>query len=112
MIEKVVLDYLSGALSVPVLLEVPENQPETFIVVEKTGSSRENRVNRSTLAVQSYAATLYNAAALNELVKHAMDGLSGLPQVGSARLNSDYNFTDAGSKQYRYQAVYDLTHYG
>lgn len=111
MIEKVVLDYLSGALSVPVSMEVPEDRPGTFVVVEKTGSSRENRVNRATLAIQSYAPTLYEAAALNEQVKQAMDGLPGLPQVGAARLNSDYNFPDTSTKTYRYQAVYDLTHY-
>ncbi len=111
MIEKIVLDHLSNALPVPVYLEVPEKQLETFVVAEKTGSSRENRVNRSTFAVQSYAPTLYQAAALNEQVKEAMDRLPGLSQVGGARLNADYNFTDTTTKTYRYQAVYDLTHY-
>lgn len=111
MIEKIVLDYLSGALSVPAYMEVPESQPETFVVVEKTGSSRGNRVNHATLAVQSYATTLYKAAELNEQVKKAMDSLTGLPQVGSSKLNSDYNFTDTTTKKYRYQAVFDLTHY-
>lgn len=111
MIEEIVRDYLSSALSVPAYMEVPEGQPETFLVVEKTGGSRENRVNHSTLVIQSCAPTLYEAAELNEQVKKAMDGLAGLPQVGSSRLNSDYNFTDNTTKKYRYQAVYDLTHY-
>lgn len=111
MVEEMILDYLSGVLEVPVYMEVPENRPESFVVAEKTGSSRGNRVNHAMVVVQSYAGTLYGAARLNEQVKEAMDGLASLPQVGSARLNSDYNFTDTATKGYRYQAVYDVTHY-
>lgn len=111
MIEEIVLNYLSSSLPVPVYLEVPENQPETFVVAEKTGSSRGNRVNHAVFAVQSYAPTLYQAATLNEQVKGVMDALTSLPQLGSSKLNSDYNFTDTTTKTYRYQAVYDLTHY-
>ncbi len=110
-IEELALGYLSGTLEVPVYMEVPENCPSSFVVMEKTGSRRENRVNHATIAVQSYAETLYGAAALNERVKEAMDGLGALHQIGSAKLNSDYNFTDTATKKYRYQAVYDITHY-
>lgn len=111
MVEKLILDYLTETLDVPVHMEKPEPPPDSYVLIEKTGSSQGNRVNHATLAVQSYAPTLYEAAELNEQVKKAMDSLAYLPQVGSSRLNSDYNFTDTTNKTYRYQAVYDLTHY-
>jgi len=34
-----------------------------------------------------------------------------LNEIGKVKLNSDYNFTDTVTKQYRYQAVYDISHY-
>ena len=111
MIEKIVYDYLSEALTVPVRLEVPENPPERFVLLEKTGSGVENHIYSATIAVQSWAETLFDAAALNEQVKEAMDGIARLPEVCRCQLNSDYNFTDTATKRYRYQAVFDLVHY-
>ena len=40
MIETTVLDYLRDRLGVPVTMEVPEGASGTFVVLEKTGSSR------------------------------------------------------------------------
>lgn len=111
MIEKIVYDYLSEALTVPVRLEVPENPPERFVLLEKTGSGVENHIYSTTIAVQSWAETLFETAELNEQVKAAMDEIVRLPEVCSCRLNSDYNFTDTATKRYRYQAVFDLVHY-
>ena len=71
MIEKIAINHLSTALTVPVYMEIPENPPNTFVLVEKTGSSRTNRLNRATLAVQSWAGSLLAAAELNERVKAA-----------------------------------------
>lgn len=109
MIEKIILDYLNGKLDVPVYLEKPASVPERYVVFEKTGSSRENFINSATIAIQSYAESMYEAANLNEKVKEAMDSIVSLPSVSKSRLNGDYNFTDTTKKQYRYQAVYDLT---
>lgn len=111
MIEKIILDYLSAALDVPVCMEIPQELPEKFVAVEKLGSGRSNRLYTATFAFQSNAPSLYEAACLNELVKTAMDAAIQLKEIARARLNSDYNFTDAEKKQYRYQAVYEITHY-
>ena len=54
---------------------------------------------------------MYGAAALNEEVKKAVDSLIELNEIASVTLNTDYNFTDTTTKQYRYQAVYDIKHY-
>ena len=111
MIETILLDYLNATASVPAYMERPEVPPASYVLVEKTGSSRSNHINQSTIALQSYAPTLYQAAALNEEVKTLMDESIELGSVCRAQLNSDYNFTDTASKGYRYQAVYDITHY-
>ena len=34
-----------------------------------------------------------------------------LEQIVSVSLNSDYNYTDTTTKEYRYQAVFDIVHY-
>lgn len=111
MIEQTIRDYLSSVLEAPVWLEVPPRPPDRFVLLEKTGSGQTDHINRATLAVQSYGATLHQAAELNEQVKAAMLEAVALPELGAVRLNSDYNFTDTASKRYRYQAVFDLTHY-
>ena len=110
MIEKIVTDYLDDVLDVPAYPEIPKNPPDRFVIVDKTGSSEENFINSVTFALQSYAKTLYEAAALNEEVKKAMDKIIELDMISSSKLNTDYPFTDTTKKQYRYQAVYDLVY--
>lgn len=113
MIEKTVIDYLIGKTTADreVFAEIPYNAQGKYIVIEKTGSTTENMITTSTIAVKSHAPSLYDAMSLNEEVKAIMDQLPELDIVSSVNLNSDYNFTDSTSKQYRYQAVFQITHY-
>lgn len=112
MIEKIILDHLTAQLvTVPVFMEVPKDRPDTFVVVEKTGGGKTNHISRATLAVQSYARSMYNAATLNESVKAAMESAVELDELAKVTLNSDYNYTDTASKHYRYQAVFDVIFY-
>lgn len=108
MIEITVLDYLAGALDVPVGMEVPETVPASYVVIEKTGSGETDTLLSATLAVQSCAPTLHGAAALNEAVKAAMGGLTALPNVFRCHCQTDYNWTDTRTKRRRYQAVFDI----
>ena len=110
MIEKIVLDYLKEVLNVPVYMEKPQEMPTQFVLIEKTGSSEENFILSATIALQSYAESLYLAAELNEKVKKAMNDIIVLNTVSKSKLNTDYNFTDTAKKLYRYQAVYDLVY--
>ena len=111
MIETTVLDYLRDRLGVPVTMEVPEGASGTFVVLEKTGSSRQNYIRRATLAVQSYAPTLLLAAQLDDRVIEAMLALPKLDRVAACRLERDYNLTNTETKKYRYQAVFAVTYY-
>lgn len=111
MIERIVKDWLAGKLAVPVCLEVPTGPPASFVVVEKTGSGRKDYIDSATVAVKSYAETLYKAALLNEEVKAAMDSLPEHPAISAAKRNGDYPFDDTRTKRHRYQAVYDITYH-
>lgn len=111
MIEKTVCDYLNDVMGLPAFWEKPEDMPEEFLIVEKTGGSVSDRIKSATIAIQSYAGSMYRAAEINEAVISAMENLAELSEVSGVRLNSDYNFTDTTTKQYRYQAVFDITHY-
>lgn len=110
MIEKTVLSYLNEVLSVPVYMEKPRVPPEKYVLIEKIGGARENFINSATMTLQSYAESLYLACALNEEVKSAMDNIVILNEIAKSKYNTDYEFTDTTKKQYRYQAVYDLTY--
>lgn len=113
MIEEIIINYLiSCDLGAPVYAEIPKNPPSAFFIVEKTGGAMTNHIENSTIAIQSYADSMYEAAEANELIKDAMIyGLIDEPEIASVELNSDYNYTDTQSKKYRYQAVFEIVHY-
>lgn len=116
MIETTVLNYLKSALDdVTVLMELPEvpsadypSFPEKLVVVELVGRRVTDRLQRASIALQSYGTTLYNAALLDEQVRAAMDAIPGSTDVAGAHLASNYNFTDPETKRYRYQSVFEL----
>ena len=108
MIEKRIRDHLLTKLAVDVYTEYPETPPSKFVLFEKTGSNKENHLYSATFAFQSYAPSLYEASELNELVKAAVESLIEIQDIAKAKLNSDYNFTDTTTKEYRYQAVFDI----
>ena len=118
MIETIIRDYLEGALSgIPVFLEIPpvpdEELPAEFVLVERIAGSKTNQIDFASFAFKSYSTQrLYNAALLDESVRQAMEQAVTLDSIASAKLASNYNFTDTSTKRYRYQAVYDIYYYG
>lgn len=111
MIEKTILDYLGEHLTVPVYMEEPIDKPASYVLIERTGSSETDLIESTTLALQSYGASLYDAAVLNMAVKARIKQAVELPSVSAVYINSDYNFTDTETKRYRYQCVAVVTHY-
>lgn len=111
MIEKTILDYLNEHLTVPAYMEQPIDKPASYVLIERTGSSESDLIESTTLALQSYGASLYDAAVLNMAVKARIKQAVELPSVSAVYINSDYNFTDTETKRYRYQCVAVVTHY-
>ena len=110
-IEIYICQYLNRVSGTPAFGEIPEQAPESFFVVEKLGSVRENLIDSATIAVQSYAPSKLAAAVLNEQLKELMEHLPEEPEISACELNSDYDHTDTDSKRYRYQAVFDITYF-
>lgn len=111
MIELIILSHLKDKITETVSLEKPSPQVGSYVVFEKTSSSKNNHLPSATFAFQSYGKSLYDAAELNERVKIAVESLIELNEIRGLTLNSDYNFTDTSTKEYRYQAVYDIRYY-
>lgn len=111
MIELIVKDYLSKHLEIPIIFEHQKNLPKRYILIQKTSGRRENLLKESTIAIQSYAESLFETAKLNEIIKDLMYDLIMVDEVSKVSLNSDYNYTDFETKQYRYQAVFDIHYY-
>lgn len=120
MVEEIVIGYLNSNLNCMVFAEKPKDKPDRYVIVEKTGGGIKHGLCHSVVAIQSIVQATpdnsrYDAAKLNEAVKEAMIGDTGGiltdPYVVGVELNSDYNFTDPDSNEYRYQAVYNINHY-
>ena len=110
MIETLLIDYLSEHLEVFVGMEASE-AVTGYVLIDKTGSSRNNHIITSTFAIQSYGASLYEAMLLNAEVVEAMEGLVELNSIARVELETDYNYTNTATKQYRWQSVFQVTHY-
>ena len=108
MIELIVKKYLEEKLNLPVYMENPNRTLDKYIKIEKTGGSEENHILTATIAIQSYALSMYESSLLNEQVKSVMKNIIELNDISKVKLIRDYNFTDTTKKQYRYQAIYDL----
>ena len=65
MIESTILSFLDNAgLDAPLYMEIPENPPDEFYILENTGQSMRDQVRTTTMAVQSYAQSMERAADL------------------------------------------------
>lgn len=94
-------------------MEEPVKKPSEYVLVEKTGSSDAGDGLYSSLyAFRSYSTSMYKASRLDDKVKAAVFGMpQNIPGITDATLNSDYNYTDTETKRYRYQAVFEITHF-
>lgn len=110
MIEVIVLNYLNSVLDVPVFAQRQNEEPDEFVIIEKTGSNEVDCIDSATIAIQSYSDSLIHAIKLNAKVKEAMKNIVELGTVSDCSVNSDYNYTDQTEKKYRYQAIFDITY--
>lgn len=114
LIEQIVKDYLVSrnisGIGTNVFLEKPESKVQEYILIEKTGSGQTDKIDQALIAIQSISKNrMVNAAKTNERVKREMLQMADLDEhIYSCNLNSDYNFTNTATKEYRYQAVFNL----
>ena len=104
------IDYLESTLDINVYTEQPEILTG-YILLDQTGCTINEHIKRTTIAIQSYAPTQYEAMQMNEDVKAAMHDFVRDDDVTRVELETDYNFTNTVTKQHRWQAVYHIYHY-
>lgn len=114
-IEETLVSYLETALhdsGYPVYAMTPKQDvPRNYVVIDKTGSMHTNGIDRATIAIQSISSdSLLKAVEINEDVIDAMKSFDRETDVFGAHLQSDYNFTNTATKQFRYQAVYEINY--
>lgn len=112
LIEAAVIRHLCTELdTAEVYAERPNNPPAKYWLIEKTAAEEENHILQATIAVQSISSnSLLEAAQMSHDAEEAMRKLIMLENVGASRLNSAYNFTDPETREYRYQAVFDINY--
>lgn len=112
MIEITVRNYLLGknlSVGTDIYLETPETLPDEYLLIEKTGSGKTNQISQAMIVIKSISSkSLYRSMSINEEVKEAMEGIIYAEDIFACELNSDYNFTNTTTKEYRYQAVFNL----
>ena len=111
LIEKVVSDYLNNTLDNPTYTQEPHNGETDYYLIEKVGSSVSNKIDGSMIVIESHASSRYEAAQMNLEVIEAMDNIITLDDITRCEKNSDYDYTDTSRKDYRYRALFELTHY-
>lgn len=111
MIENIIVEYLQPILHVPVSTMHQDSDPDQYVIIERVGGGSFNKVRSASVAIQSYAPTMYEAAQLHEAVIAAMDNIVTLDSIGGVSLNAEYNYTDEETKKPRYQAVFDVVYY-
>ncbi|MBP5774591.1 MAG: hypothetical protein J6W36_02735 [Clostridiales bacterium] len=109
-IEEIVCNYLTLKLGVVAMPQKPKRPFTNKVFVERTGGTG-RFIKETTIAVQSYGEAMYEAATLNDRVIEAMNDATEVTEITNVELNSNYNFTDTTTKEYRYQAVFDIKHY-
>ena len=108
-IEKTVLEYLQEQLNTAdVYPEIPEEIPDTFIVIDVIDRGKADHIDAVTMEIWSYAKTKYEAALLDEQVREAMDNMAVLPEIGSSTIGGGNDSNDKALKRYRYRCYYNI----
>lgn len=115
MIEITILNYLVKrdieGIKNNVFVQTPQNPPSEYVLIEKTSGGKDDHINHAMVAVKSISSKgLVEAMQINEKVKAAMEEMAETEDIYSCLLNSDYNYTDTQTKEYRYQAVFNINY--
>lgn len=114
MIEKTVRDFLvseDNGYEAYVQLAPLQSHGDTYLVIQRTGTSLENLVKGARIVIQSYAPTMLEAGQLNdEIIDLMVYSFPGVTNVNSCRLENAYPQTDLRTKEIRYQAVFYVTY--
>ena len=95
-------------VNLPAFGVVPEDRPERFITIERTGGDSNRFIDNATYAVQVWASSILEADQLATQLRDACWLLLEQPWVAAVSPGNLYDFTDPQSGHYRYQFTLEI----
>lgn len=108
-VEEALIAYLPTVLGVPAFGETPEERPESFVVVDRTGGPTELVRDIPSLAVQWWADNKADACTLSVDGRAALRAFVNEDDIMKVEIGSTYSFPDPESSQARYQTTCTIT---
>lgn len=112
MIENLVIKALDKAIeNIRAYGETPEDKPEEYILVEKNDSTLENQIWQSVIEVQTISKkSKFRASWMNNQVIKILRDIQN-DMISACELTTSYSSPKISTKEYRYKAVFQITHY-
>lgn len=113
-IEELVIDYLTRqnipGIGLAVYAETPVDPPENYVLIQRSNGSMANYLRDFSIYTETVSRKdKLMAARLHETVIEAMLRMPDIENIFRCNLNSDYDATRAEKKDYRYQALWQIT---
>lgn len=114
MIEATIIQYLTAqdlpGIGAHIYGETPaENIPENYVLIRRTGGSMANYIRQYNIYTETVGKDRLTTLQNHEAVVSAMLAIRDHTDIMSCRLNSDYDATNTRTKEYRYQALWQIT---
>src|SRR5699024_616217 len=97
--------YLDEHLDAPSFFSYPDNPPRRFVLIDRTGGGENEQLPNSTVALQSYGASKYEAMILNDDLKKVVKGMTELKEISKVSLNANYEYIVLEKKKIVSQVV-------
>lgn len=111
-IEEIVIRYLTGKgiAGGHVYAEVPETPPASYVLIQRSSGSISNQIRQLGLYTESRSRrSKLEAAQLHEEVIAAMRIIRDFTPLFRCDLNAEYDAAQTQTKEYRYQALWEIT---
>lgn len=105
MIEQTIFEFLKKHLDVPVVVAVPADRPDRFILFERTGGRVDEFRDLAEFAFQTWAQDVAGASLLADQLREVLPLLVTECDAASVTINGTYNYPDPASGQARYQTT-------
>lgn len=109
MIEEIVINYLTER-GFDVYAEVPVNPSRSYVVIQRSSGNYTNQIRHIGMYTESRSRnSKLEAARIHEAVIEAMRDIRNHTEIFRCELNADYDAAMTSTKEYRYQALWDIT---
>ena len=112
-IEEIVIGYLTskGIADGAVYAEVPANDiPDNYVLIQRSSGSINNHIRQLGLYTEARSRnSKVDAARLHEDVIAVMQSIRDETPLFRCDLNADYDAAQTSTKEYRYQALWEIT---